>query len=87
MTAAFFSSGHVVDLILIVITLEAIWLLRRREARTTRRIIDVALALAPGVCLLLALRAALVGADWPWIALALAASFPVHLLDLQRRSP
>jgi hypothetical protein len=35
--------------------------------------------------MMLGLRAALVGASWPWIALPLAASFPVHLVDLLRR--
>jgi hypothetical protein len=35
--------------------------------------------------MLLALRAALTGLAWPWIALALAASFPAHLADLARR--
>ena len=47
--------------------------------------IDLVLAFAPGACLLLALRAALTGAGWPWIAAALAASFPFHIADLIRR--
>ena len=47
--------------------------------------LDAALRLLPGALMLLALRAALTGAGWPWIALALAASFPVHLADLARR--
>ena len=46
---------------------------------------DAALRLLPGAMMLLALRAALTGMAWPWIALALAASFPVHLADLARR--
>lgn len=81
----FFSRGHVVDLILIIMALEAAWLLVRRRKDQPGRIVDIVLAFAPGVCLLLALRAALVGADWPWVALALTASFPLHLLDLRRR--
>jgi hypothetical protein len=44
-----------------------------------------ALRLLPGALMLLALRAALLGLCWPWIALALAASFPAHLADLRRR--
>lgn len=84
--SGFFSSGHVVDLILVVMALEAGWLLSRKGAWTGARVMDIVLAFAPGVCLLLALRAALIGADWPWVALALAASFPVHLLDLRRRT-
>jgi hypothetical protein len=39
----------------------------------------------PGVLLVVALRAALVGADWRWIALPLALSLPFHLFDLGRR--
>ncbi|WP_232089654.1 hypothetical protein [Sphingomonas sp. HMP6] len=46
---------------------------------------DAALRLLPGALMLLALRAALTGGGWPWIALALAASFPAHLADIARR--
>ena len=35
--------------------------------------------------MLLALRSALTGASWPWIAAPLAASFPFHIADLLRR--
>ena len=78
--ASFFASGHAADLVLAVLAVES--LLLRRAGRPA---IDVALLLLPGACMMLALRAALVGAPWPWIALALAASFPVHLADLMRR--
>lgn len=79
--SGFFASGHAVDLILAVMGLEAGFLL------LTRRMGPYALLLVfgPGVFILLAARAALVGAAWWWIALALAASFPLHLLDLRRR--
>jgi len=79
--SGFFSSGHAVDLILVIMALEAGWLL------ATRRMAPYGLLLVfgPGVCILLAARAALVGAGWWWIALALAVSFPVHVLDLRRR--
>lgn len=77
---SFFASGHAADLVLVVLAAEALLLLR-----AGRSAIDVALLLLPGACMMLALRAALVGAPWPWIALALAASFPVHLADLIRR--
>jgi hypothetical protein len=74
-------SGHAVDLILVVMLAEALWLhLRRRVG-----LMDVALALLPGALILLAARAALTGAGWPMIALPLALSFPVHLADLRRR--
>jgi hypothetical protein len=77
---AYFTSGHAADLVLAVLALEALILLR-----TGRPAIDVALLLLPGACMMLSLRAALVGASWPSIALPLAASFPVHLADLLRR--
>jgi hypothetical protein len=79
--AEFFASGHAVDLVLAVILVETIWLLWHGW-----RASDVALLLLPAVLMLLALRAALVGADWMWIALPLALSFPVHLVDLSRRA-
>ena len=78
----FFASGHAADLVLVVLAVEALILLR-----ASRPAIDVALLLLPGACMMLGLRAALVGASWPWIALPLAASFPVHLADLMRRRP
>ncbi|HVF94008.1 MAG TPA: hypothetical protein VM900_06810 [Sphingomonas sp.] len=46
---------------------------------------DAMLRLMPGVLMLVALRGALTGLDWYWIALPLALSFPVHLADLARR--
>lgn len=80
--SGFFAGGHVADLILIVMAVEAAWLLWRK-----RPPLEVLLTLGPGACLMLALRAALVGCDWPWIALPLTAAFPLHLLDLARRRP
>lgn len=41
--------------------------------------------LLPGIFLLLALRAALAGAAWPWVPAALLASLVAHLFDLRRR--
>jgi hypothetical protein len=81
-----FSKGHAVDLILLVIVAEFVFLSSRRPRFGHRPLmIDRVLAFAPGVCLLLALRAALTGSGWPWIAGLLAASFPFHLADLIRR--
>lgn len=79
--ANLFASGHAVDIVLFVILLEAAWL-RWRGWRPG----DIALLLLPAVLILLGLRAALTGADWQWIALPLALSLPVHLVDLSRRS-
>lgn len=78
----FFASGHAADAILAVLAIESILLVRRG-----RPLVDVASMLLPAALIVVALRAALVGADWPWIALPLALSFPVHLWDLSRRTP
>ena len=60
-------SGHAADLILAVIALEATWL--KTRGWNARRIVAL---LGPAVMLVLGLRAALVGAQWYWIALPLA---------------
>lgn len=61
---------------------ELVWL----AAAGKWRVADALLRLGPGALMLLALRAALTGLDWRWIALPLLASFPVHLADLARSS-
>jgi hypothetical protein len=78
---ALFSSGHAVDIILAVMLIEVAVLWRRGRAPLA----DILLAILPGALILLAARAALVGAPWQLIALPLALSFPVHLADLVRR--
>ena len=83
-----FASGHIVDVILAVLIAEAAALIFLRGGKTWYvRSINAVVAALPGVCLLLALRAALTGASWTWIALWLALSFPAHLADLWRRPP
>jgi hypothetical protein len=83
---ALFTSGHVVDLILGFAALEAL-LLARHHRRTGRGVppADLVSNLLAGVCLMLALRGALVGAWWGWIGLCLAAALLAHLDDLRRR--
>lgn len=76
----FFTSGRAVDVVLAVLVLEGLVLIWRG-----RRAINVFAALVPAVLMMIALRAALTGASWPWIAIPLAAAFPVHLLDLRLR--
>ena len=76
-----FASGHAADLILGVLLAEAAWL------RVGRRwgwgaILGL---LGPAALIVLGLRAALTGADWWLIALPLAASLPLHLMDLRTR--
>ena len=74
-----FASGHAVDLVLVVLTIEAVWLFARGAPAS------LLLMLAPGACMMLALRAALTGAPWPWVALPLTVSLPFHLADLRHR--
>ena len=76
-----FASGHAADLILGVLGLEAVWL---RAVRGWRWSAILGL-LGPAALIVLGLRAALVGADWWWIALPLGLSLPLHLLDLRAR--
>jgi hypothetical protein len=81
-----FASGRVVELILGFMLVEAVVLgiYHRRSGRGVRPL-DLAINLAAGALLLLALRAALVDPDplapAPYLAVALLA----HLADLARR--
>jgi len=77
----FFASGHAADLILAVLCAEALWL---RAGRGWRWGAVLGL-LGPAALIVLGLRAALTGAAWWWVALPLAASLPLHLLDLRGR--
>ncbi len=78
--AQFFASGHGADLVLVVLAIEAVWLKLRGWNLT-----KIAGLIGPAVFIVLALRSALVGAGWWWVALALAASLPLHLMDLRAR--
>jgi hypothetical protein len=77
-----FASGHAVDIVLAVIGLELVWMVTRARWRLT----EALLCLGPGALMLVALRGALTGLDWRWIALPLLVSFPIHLADLAHRS-
>lgn len=81
-----FASGLVVDLVLALVALEAgllAWY-RRRSGRGVP-VGEMLAFLAAGACLLLALRAALVGASWGWVAAPLAGAGAAHLADLALR--
>ena len=75
-----FAQGHAADIVLAVMLAELAWLTRRGSWSVAA----AGLRLAPGALMVVALRCALTGADWPWIALALALSFPFHLADLRQ---
>lgn len=80
------ASGRIVDLILATMVLEGIVLIAYNR-RTGRGVapVDLLINLLAGMCLLLALRAALTGLSWRWTAAWLAAALLAHLADLWRR--
>lgn len=84
--SSFIASGAVADLVLLVMAVEFIALTALQRTGRMRRAVDLLSALVPGACLVLALRAALTGAAWPWIAGMIALSFPFHVIDVVRRS-
>jgi len=83
----FFASPRLADLILAVLALEAVVLVVR-HARTGRRpsLAEAGPFLLSGACLVLALRAALAGAAWPWVAAGLVGALVAHLWDLWGRA-
>ncbi len=83
-----FASGRIVDIVLAITAAEAVLLVlyHRRTGRGPAPA-DLLGNLLSGVCLMLALRAALVGAWWGWTASCLVAAFGAHLNDLRRRWP
>ncbi len=84
--AELFTSGRIIDFILILVALESLALVLWR-ARTGKGPAFGAVwpMLLAGCFLLLAVRFALVDAPWPWIAAALLAGGVVHVVDLARR--
>ena len=84
--AALLASGRLIDIVLALTALEAIALILyfRRSGRGVPPG-EYLGALAPGLCLLLALRCGVSGADWTWTLLWLLAALAAHLADLRRR--
>jgi hypothetical protein len=81
-----FVSGIAIDVALAVVVLEFLVLcLFGKSGTLGTRAFTLVLALGPGVCLMLALRAALTQSSSVWVALFLALSLPLHLTDLVRR--
>ncbi len=74
------TSPHLIDLILLFTAVEALVLGHNSHHR-----VAIGLMLLPGICLLLALRAALAGVAWPWTPAALTLALIAHLLDLRQR--
>ncbi len=81
-----FASGHIIDAILVVTVLES-FLLAAYHTRTGRGPAPkpFLVNLLSGLCLMVALRCALIGAWWGWIGLCLIGSLAAHLADLAHR--
>ena len=80
------ANGHLVDLVIAITLLEAMALAMYK--RVTGRGIalrDYAANLAAGLCLMLAVRSALVNSVWYWTALCLLAAGLAHATDLWLR--
>jgi hypothetical protein len=79
-----FAADRLVELAIIFTVAEYAFLGWR--ARWRRKVmIDLLFTLAPGVCLMLALRIALCGCGVLWVVVLLSASLPLHIADLARR--
>jgi hypothetical protein len=84
--ADLFASGHLVDLVLAVVVIEAATLvLYWRRARRGIAPGDLLPNLCAGVFLLLALRVTLANAGWRLASACLAAAGLAHLADIYRR--
>lgn len=85
---ALFASGRIIDIIAALVVVELIVLAIHHYA-TGRGIEPRAILanLAAGLSLMLAVRAALVGAEWTWVAACLLAALIAHVADLASRFP
>ncbi len=84
--ASWIESGHLVEAILALTVIEGL-ALALYHARTGRGVAPAEFTrnLVSGMALLMALREALVGAWWGWVAACLLAALLAHLADLGRR--
>jgi len=80
-TSEWLTWAHLIDFILLLTALEAVFIVLAGGLTAPA----VACLLVPGVCLMLALRAALAGAAWPYVPAALLAALIAHLIDLRDR--
>jgi hypothetical protein len=83
--ASIFQSEAIADIVIAVMAIEALVLIALRSRFRNLQIADAIAFLAAGFFLALALRAAMTGAAWPWLAACLAAAFLAHVADMWRR--
>ena len=84
--ALFFSSGRAVDAVIAITIVEG-FALAAYHRMTGNGVApqEYLLNMIAGLCLMLALRFALVGSTWIAVAVCLTASGVLHMLDLTRR--
>ena len=82
----FFSGTTLIDVVIAATLIEwaALSLLWRQKRRGLTPA-TLSLTLLPGLCLMLAVRNAMLGLPWYSVALLLSASGLTHLIDLRRR--
>ena len=85
---ALIESSRVADILIMVMFAEAALLIGYRAVRGRGfAVAHVVTNLLAGLFLVLALKAALAGAPWQWIAAALAAAGVSHAVDVYTRWP
>jgi hypothetical protein len=81
-----FASGGIIDIILVLTAIEAAGVvLCRRTTGYGPPVGEFLCTLLAGVCLMVALRLALVSAWWGWIAACMLAALGAHLAYLRGR--
>ncbi len=84
--ADLFASGRIVDIIVVLVAVEALALVSLKlfsgRGPSTGALLS---NLASGAALMLAVRAALTGADWPMVAAWLLAALFAHLTEMMIR--
>jgi hypothetical protein len=86
MISSLFTSALIADIVIAVMVIEALVLVAGARIRSNGpRAMLIIVALLPGLFLALALRAALVQAQWVWLALALLGALVTHLIDMRLR--
>jgi hypothetical protein len=83
--ATWLSDGRAIDLLLVLIAIEAAVLLLVARRPPAVAVSDWLYCLLAGSLLLVALRLALAQLSWHWIALSLALAGLAHIADVRRR--
>jgi hypothetical protein len=81
-----FAGTSLIDLVIAATLLEWVVLsLLWKRRRTGLAPLALSLTLLPGLCLMLAVRSAMLGLPWYSVALLLSASGITHMIDVKKR--